>query len=141
MQSERTRTGTVVLSEVRTWLLEMQVCVQAVDYERAKALFLPEVISFGTYSGVLNGLEDLAHNQWGRIWPNIREFTFRLSQLRTDATGDLAWAACPWDSLGQRDDGTTFARPGRMTVILVNRNQRWLAAHTHFSLYPPTHEE
>lgn len=141
MQSERTRMGTSVLSEVRTWLLEMQACVQTVDYERAKALFLPNVIGFGTYSGVLNGLEDLAHNQWSHIWPNILEFTFRLNELQAGTTGDLAWVACPWDSLGRRNDGTTFLRPGRMTVVLINQYGHWLAAHTHFSLYPPTREE
>ena len=122
--------------EIRGWLLAMQDCVRAVDYERARALFLPEVVGFGTYSGVLDGLDHLVADQWRRVWPRIRDFTFRLDELRVGTDGDLAWAACPWDSRGLRDDGTTFPRPGRVTVVLVRRDGRWRAAHTHISLYP-----
>jgi ketosteroid isomerase-like protein len=138
MDGERTATEAAAGEEIRAWLLEMQSCVRAVDYERARALFLPEVVGFGTYSGVLDGLEGLARDQWGRVWPHIREFTFRLDELRAGvaAAGDLAWAACPWDSLGRRGDGVPFPRPGRVTAVLIRRDGRWRAAHTHFSLYP-----
>ena len=127
-------------ANIRAWLAEMQGCVRAVDYARARALFLPEVVGFGTYGGVLDGLDDLVAGQWRNVWPAIRDFTFRLDELRAGvaADGDLAWAACPWDSTGRREDGATFARPGRMTAILVRRDGRWRAAHTHFSLYPAT---
>ena len=123
---------------VRGWLVELQACVRAVDYERARPNFLPDVVGFGTYSGVLDGLDALMQRQWRQVWPAIRDFTFRLDELRAGGDGALAWGASPWDSLGRRDDGTTFPRPGRMTVILVRRGDRWLAAHTHFSLYPAT---
>ncbi len=123
---------------VRDWLLEMQSCVRAVDYGRGRAIFLPDVVGFGTYGGVLVGLDALEAEQWRQVWPTIRDFTFRLTEARMGAEGDLAWVACPWDSLGTRPDGSTFPRPGRMTVILARREGRWAAAHTHFSLYPPT---
>lgn len=133
-------TNTAVPGDIRAWLLSLQDCVRAVDYERAMPLFLPEVVGFGTYSGVLDGLDRLARDQWRNVWPTIRDFTFRLNELRAGvaAGGDLAWAACPWDSLGRGDVGATFPRPGRMTAILVNDGGNWRAAHTHFSLYPPT---
>ena len=123
---------------VRSWLSEMQRCVRALDYERARTIFLPEVIGFGTWSGVLDGLDSLVADQWSRVWPHIRDFTFRLDELRAGvaAGGDLAWVACPWDSLGRRPDGTTFPRPGRVTVAFARSGDRWLARHTHFSLYP-----
>ena len=39
-------------------------------------------------------------------------------------------------SLGVKPDGSTFRRPGRCTVALARRDGRWLATHTHFSLFP-----
>lgn len=126
------------VDELRAWLAEMQACVRAVDYDRARALFRQDAIGFGTYNGVLDGLDQLVADQWRNIWPTIREFTFRLDELRAGVAtaGDLAWTACPWDSLGVGVDGGAFPRPGRVTAILVRENGRWLAAHTHFSLYP-----
>ena len=125
-------------AEIRDWLAEMQACVRDVDYDRARALFRRDVIGFGTYSGVLHGLDRLVDDQWRHIWPTIRDFTFRLDELHAGvaAGGDLAWAACPWDSLGAGADGSTFPRPGRVTVVLARESGRWLAVHTHFSLYP-----
>lgn len=125
-----------LIVEIRDWLLAMQRCVRAIDYAGAKPLFLPEVVGFGTYSGVLDGLDHLVNDQWRQVWPTIRDFTFRLDELRAGGDGMLAWAACPWDSLGQHSNGTTFPRPGRVTAILVRRDGHWRAAHTHFSLYP-----
>jgi ketosteroid isomerase-like protein len=120
----------------RAWLAEMQSYVRAVDYERARGLFRGDVVGFGTYSGVLDGLDHLVAGQWSNVWPTIRDFTFRLDEVRAGLDGDLLWAACPWDSLGTRPDGGTFDRPGRMTVILMRDETGWRAAHTHFSLYP-----
>ena len=87
-------------------------------------------------AGVLDGLDHLAADQWMNVWPRIRDFTFRLDEVRAGCADGLLWAACPWDSRGTRPDGTTFERPGRATVILVHDGERWRAAHTHFSLYP-----
>ncbi len=121
---------------IREWFLELQACVRAVDYNRAEKIFAPDVVGFGTYKDIAVGLDRLRMEQWSNIWPTIRDFTFRLDQLRWGAEGHLAWAACPWDSLGFRPDGTPIERPGRATVILGRREGKWLAVHTHFSLYP-----
>ncbi|MFN8513404.1 MAG: nuclear transport factor 2 family protein [Thermomicrobiales bacterium] len=99
------------VATAHAWLTEMQSCVQAVDYDRAKALFHSDVVGFGTYAGVLEGLDNLVAGQWANIWPTIRDFTFDLAEIRATADGDLLWAACPWDSLGTRPDGTTFPPP------------------------------
>jgi hypothetical protein len=50
--------------------------------------------------------------------------------------GALAWAACPWDSVGFNPDGRPFQRPGRVTVSFECREAKGLAVDTHFSLYP-----
>ena len=121
---------------IRDWLRELQACVRAVDYDRAQKIFAPEVVGFGTYASVVRGVENLRADQWSNIWPTVREFTFRLDELHWGAEGNLAWAACPWDSVGFRADGAPFPRPGRVTVIFERRDRAWLAVHTHFSLYP-----
>ena len=120
----------------RAWFAELQAAVRAVDYERGKAIFRHDVVGFGTFTGVLDGLDHLAADQWMNVWPRIRDFTFRLDDLRVGRAGALLWAACPWDSRGTRPHGATFERPGRATVILMQDDGRWRAAHTHFSLYP-----
>ena len=124
------------LAVARTWLEEMQSCVRAVDYDRARAIFRPDVVGFGTYSGVLDGLDHLVAGQWRNVWGTIRDFTFRLDAVRAGGEGSTVWLACPWDSVGVRPDGTTFDRPGRVTVVLLRDDDGWRAAHTHFSLYP-----
>jgi ketosteroid isomerase-like protein len=122
--------------DIRDWLRELQACVRAVDYDRAEHIFAPDVVGFGTFTGMAAGRANLRREQWSHIWPHIREFTFRLAELHGGAEGDLAWAICPWDSRGVRADGSTFARPGRATLVLERRDGQWLAVHTHFSLYP-----
>ncbi len=121
---------------LRAWFGELQACVQAVDYDRAEHIFAPDVMGFGTYKDIAEGRAVLRREQWSSIWPTIRDFTFRLDLLYWSADGNLAWAACPWDSLGFNADGTPFSRPGRVTVIFECREATWLAVHTHFSLYP-----
>jgi hypothetical protein len=47
-------TGT--LNEIaRTFLSEMQECVRAVDYARARPLFAEDVVAFGTFATVVEG--------------------------------------------------------------------------------------
>lgn len=134
MQEEEKEALKIVLV---TWFETMQECVRTVDYERAKRIFSPAVVGFGTYQSMVVGLEALAEGQWGNIWPTIRDFTFRTEQMYWDADGKVAWAACPWDSLGFNPDGTTFSRPGRATITFRQQHDgNWLATHSHFSLYP-----
>jgi hypothetical protein len=78
----------------------------------------------------------LEHEQWRNVWPNIRDFTFRLDELHS--LGAEAWICVivPWDSIGQRAKGESFSRPGRATLLLSRRGDRWVATHSHFSLAP-----
>ena len=124
------------LEIARRWLSEFQTRVRTVDFESARAYFAEDVVSFGTHAEIVTGRDALERDQWRHVWPNIHDFTFRLTEMR--CIGDEAGlvAIVPWDSRGVRPDGSSFARPGRATVVLIQRNGRWLAAHTHFSLAP-----
>ena len=125
------------LAEIaRAFLLEMQDCVRAVDYERARPLFAEDVIAFGTFAAVVESRERLERDQWRNIWPTIRDFTFRLDELRCLGTTEALCVVVPWDSTGRRAEGESFSRPGRATLLLVPRDNRWVAAHSHFSLAP-----
>ncbi|MER3406541.1 MAG: hypothetical protein C4289_16385 [Chloroflexota bacterium] len=126
-----------VAQAVRSWLLELQECVRAVDFERARKLFDPEVVSFGTVAGIARGLPALEEHQWRRVWPYIRDFTFDLESLVWDAEGDTAWAVAVWTSSGFDVGGQPYHRPGRATVVLRRQRGAWRAVHTHFSLIPP----
>jgi ketosteroid isomerase-like protein len=125
------------LNEIaRAFLIEMQECVRGVNYERARPLFADDVVAFGTFAAVVEHRDRLEREQWRNVWPNIRDFTFRLDELH--ALGTEAWicVVVPWDSVGQRADGESFSRPGRATLVLSRRGDRWVATHSHFSLAP-----
>lgn len=129
---------THLLREIaREWLEALQRCVRAVDYAAARPLFAEDVQAFGTYAAVVSGRDALQREQWQHIWPTIREFTFRLAEMRCVGNETLLGVIAPWDSLGAGPDGTTFSRPGRATLILVPRDGRWVAVHSHFSLAAP----
>lgn len=124
------------LEPLREWLRRWQACVRAVDFAGGRALCAPEVIAFGTVAHFVRGIDNVEREQWRNVWPLIRDFTIRVDEARGAVTGDRAWVAAPWDSLGVRPDGSTFPRPGRLTIALENLDGRWLAVHTHFSLTP-----
>ena len=126
----------VTQDEIREWFQRFEACVRAVDYAGAREYVAEDVVGFGTYSAVLTGREALEAGQWANVWPAIQDFRFRFDQFVCAAEGDLAWAACPWDSQGIREDGATFPRPGRATIVLRRDYGQWRAVHTHFSLYP-----
>ena len=121
----------------RAFLIEMQECVRAVDYARARPLFADDVVAFGTSAAVVEGRDRLEHEQWRNVWPNIRDFTFRLNELHCLGTELWICVIVPWDSIGQRADGDSFSRPGRATLVLSRRGNQWVATHSHFSLAPP----
>jgi catechol 2,3-dioxygenase-like lactoylglutathione lyase family enzyme/ketosteroid isomerase-like protein len=124
------------IAPLREWLRGFAARVRAVDYEGGKTYCAPDMIAFGTYAAMVDGLDAVVEAQWKKIWPTIREFTIRADKARGGIAGNTAWVAAPWDSLGTRADGTTFERPGRLTIVFTRRNGRWLARHTHLSLVP-----
>jgi ketosteroid isomerase-like protein len=124
------------IAPLRDWLREWQARVRAVDFEGGRKMCAPEIVAFGTVAPMAEGIEAVMGAQWHRVWGNIGDFTVHAEQARGAIAGDHGWVATTWDSRGHRPDGSTFHRPGRLTVAFVNRDGRWLATHTHFSLFP-----
>ncbi|MBI4639248.1 MAG: nuclear transport factor 2 family protein [Candidatus Tectomicrobia bacterium] len=121
--------------EIGHWFSQLEKAVNAADYELGKTLFVQDVVAFGTRSHVVTGLENLMTNQWMGVWPFIKHFRFN-NDLKARIVNNHAWAVITWDSQGFRPDGTPFPRPGRATLIFEKREERWLAVHSHFSLFP-----
>ena len=126
-------------ASIRAWLAEWNECVAAVDFARARPLFDSGVVGFGTYSDFVTGLDNLEQQQWRKVWPTIRDFRFDLEGLRLFTSPDrlFAYLATNWSSTGIGQDGTTFDRPGRCTVVLARAQPAapWRGLHTHFSFY------
>ncbi len=123
---------------VRRWFARLASDCAAVDYRSARAIFAPDVVSFGTKADIVVGLDALQRSQWEGIWPNIADFRFDFDQIRGSGDARRAWGVATLTSTGFDARGRPFARPGRATVILERRGRAWVAAHTHFSLFPGT---
>lgn len=111
------------------------------EYEKARAIVADTVVSFGTSANIVAGLASLEENQWANIWPFITDFSFDLDGVRAFGTTNSAWGVATWTSTGYHEDGESFHRPGRATVVVSRTPQGWQAIHTHFSLFPGTPQE
>ncbi len=123
---------------VTEWFARLGRYCASVDYDSTRAIFAPDVISFGTRADIVSGLDHLQKNQWEGIWPNIQNFKIELDSIYAGGDDRIAWGVATWTSTGFHEDGNSFFRPGRATVILERRNGEWLSVHTHFSLNPGT---
>ena len=120
------------------WFLEWEKFVQKKQYSSALQFFENDVVSFGTWMDVVEGLDQLKINQWENIWPTISGFKFLTETLFIQLSQDKLFAnsILSWTSLGYHQDGKTFERSGRATVTLKRSslNCEWKGIHTHFSL-------
>lgn len=133
--------GTEITTEepepaVVAWFDAFGAHVAAEEYEKARTMVADDVVSFGTKAELVEGLDYLVERQWKGIWPSIADFGFE--DVRARGRGSHAWGVATWTSTGFDKDGAQYHRPGRATVTFERRNERWLAVHTHFSLYPGT---
>ena len=124
------------IAPLRAWLTAFAERVRAVDFAGGKTMCAPDMLAFGTFARMVENIDDVMAAQWYKIWPTIKNFTIRVDEARGGISGDTAWVAAPWDSLGTNADGSTYDRPGRLTMVFVKRDGRWLARHTHLSLVP-----
>jgi len=118
---------------VDDWLLDFEECVRDRDYARARLMFHPHVIGFGTTGVIMLGLDALEAEQWRRTWPMTTDFTFTSARKLSQDYGFML-ALTQWKSL--RVGGGV--RAGRASILLKPRGESWLAVHTHFSLNPGT---
>ena len=123
---------------VHEWFGMLSRYCDAGDYESTRAIFADDVASFGTKADIVTGLDRLQTNQWEGIWPNIQDFKIDLDNIVSGGSESFAWGIATWTSTGFDEDGSSYHRPGRATVVLERRGETWLAVHTHFSLNPGT---
>ncbi len=126
------------LATLRDWFAEWGRFVAVVDFDSARRLFDADVIGFGTWMNVVEGLDHLVEAQWQSIWPTIEGFRFELDSLQARVSPDRLFAVAvgAWDSTGFAEDGTPYPRPGRATVAFRRESLEapWRAVHTHLSL-------
>ena len=125
-------------TSIKLWYSEWENYVQNKNYSSAMNLFDNDVISFGTWMDVVQGLDQLQLNQWKNIWPTISKFRFLTDTLFIQLSPDKLFAnsIIIWDYIGYKNDGNSFERTGRATVTLKRENSHsnWKGIHTHFSL-------
>ena len=124
---------------VRRWFQRLQICVQMVDYVGARPLFAEDVVTFGTFSAFTVGREATEEEQWRYVWSRIDGFRWCFEDLRVIISGDRRTAVgmALFESLGYTEEGTSYDRPGRATVILGRGavGTEWVAQHIHASLF------
>jgi ketosteroid isomerase-like protein len=126
------------LAGVKTWFETLAAHVREVDYIGARPIFASDMIAFGTFTDFMTGRDVAEQQQWRNVWSHIDEFRFR-PDIRAIVSPDRLQAVgmAIFDSTGYRQDGTSYDRPGRATVVFVrdNAGAAWLAQHTHLSLF------
>jgi ketosteroid isomerase-like protein len=122
-----------------TWLREFEAACRGRNFDAGRLMFAQDAVAFGTWATAVHGLDNIEREQWRKVWPRIRGFTFEPKpEVRTE--GDTAWIAAGWRSEATGPDGRPFPRPGRATFILSRRDGRWLCVHSHVSLQPTQSE-
>lgn len=132
----------VVVASVRAWVAAWGDEVASVDLSAGRRRFDADAVAFGTRADVVSGLDQIATEQWEHVWGKIADFSFAVDELVVQIADDasLAVAIVPWTSTGFHQDGSSFDRPGRATIVLRpgrshgETGPAWFALHTHFSL-------
>lgn len=125
-----------VRGEILAWLETFAGFVREVDYGGARPMWHPELLAFGTYNDVIQGLETAIATQWDNVWPRTAHFAFDLAgtHVLASADGGMAVAVTPWTSTGYGPDGAAFDRPGRATMVFARGADGWRCVHSHMSL-------
>jgi len=125
---------------IAAWFDRWGPLVAGCQFESARELFASDVVGFGTYMDLVDGLDSLEARQWRSIWPTIADFRFVTENLRAFVASDrcLATAMVVWTSTGFDENKKPYDRPGRTTAVLKRDSisSPWLGVHTHFSEFP-----
>ena len=125
-----------IRAEILQWLEVFAGHVRAVDYASARPMWHPDLLAFGTFNDVIQGLETAIATQWDNVWPRTADFAFDLAGTHVLASADcsMAVAVTPWTSTGFHPDGSRFDRPGRATMTYAKQGGAWRCVHSHMSL-------
>jgi ketosteroid isomerase-like protein len=126
------------LAGVKAWFETLAAHVREVDFAGARPIFAPDMIAFGTFTDFMTGRDATERQQWRNVWPHIDEFRFR-PDIRAIVSPDRLQAVgmAIFDSTGYRQDGMSYDRQGRATVVLERERigAAWVARHTTLSLF------
>ena len=70
------------------WLDVFSGHVRAVDYASARPMWHPDLLAFGTFNDVIQGLETAIATQWDNVWPKTSDFAFNLADTHVLASAD-----------------------------------------------------
>lgn len=119
------------------WLRQWETAINEEDFAAARRLFSPDVISFGTLTGFMAGLQELETRQWRKIWPTIKDFKFdNPAILVTGESASSTVIASLWHSKGKTSGGGWYDRKGRATLVLRLENNLLVCSHSHLSMDP-----
>ena len=119
------------------WLRQWESMINAADFAGARRLFSPGVVSFGTLTGFMSGLEELEKLQWRRIWPAIRDFRFDDPVVLSGGEPAPSTVIVSlWHSRGKTSSGNWYDRKGRATLVLRLENDVLVCCHSHLSMDP-----
>jgi ketosteroid isomerase-like protein len=131
-------TETADLDAVRAWFHRLAEHVQAVDFAGARPIFAADMVAFGTFTDFMTGRDAAEKAQWRNVWPHIDGFRWR-PDIRVLVSPDRLQAVgmAVFDSTGYRQDGSSYDRPGRATVVFERpaEDAPFVARHTHMSLF------
>lgn len=128
---------------ISEWLNQFSLKVRNKDFVSAYDLFLEDVKSFGTVINYSKSLDELANNQWRKMWNKTEDFKF-LNPIIISAENPFI-VISEWQStknkswLGLNGDfkkENNAIRNGRASIVLIEKNGKLKASHTHFSISP-----
>lgn len=130
--------ASTLAERVHAWLAEWQQCIRDRDYARARRLFDPGVVAFGTVAARMDGIDQLVREQWQPVWEHTRDFEFDMSRCALVLAGeDHCVVAIPWASVATGStERREHRRSGRASIVLRLSEGALRCVHTHFSIDP-----
>ena len=123
---------------LRAWVDEFSGHVAACEFDDAAKQYHRNVLSFSSFEDIVVGIDQFVDAQWRRVWPSMTDFRLETESMRTMVSPDrlMGVAMATWTSTGYHEDGSTFDRPGRCTIVLRRDSidAPWYGVHGHFSL-------
>jgi len=125
-------------ASLKAWMDAFGAEIDALEFSKARGRFDPRVVTFSTFMDVVSGIDQFENEQWRKVWPSASGFRWHTEKMRSAVSPDrlMAFVATTWGSTGYHEDGSTFDRPGRATLVLVRDkiDAPWRGLHVHVSL-------
>jgi len=93
----------------------------------------PEDSFFHLFSGRFESWKDFAKDLQS-FFAHHSSLNIEPTDIRIFREDDVAWAAITWEAKEMLKDGTTTARSGRYTGVLVAPDDQWKLVHEHWSV-------